>query len=55
MSESYSLREFIRLTPTQKERLMKRDPEQYEKLRKLTEKMYSKETDQQAAKDMRND
>lgn len=46
----YTVREFIRLTPPQKQRLQKRDPEQYKKLAEATEKNYSKETDVEAAK-----
>jgi ornithine cyclodeaminase/alanine dehydrogenase-like protein (mu-crystallin family) len=48
MKTEYTLREFIRMTPPQKVRLQKRDPDQYEKLRAETEKNFSKETDQQA-------
>lgn len=48
MKEEYTLREFIRMTPPQKMRLMKRDPEQYESLRSAMEKNFSKETDQEA-------
>lgn len=46
----YTLREFIRMTPPQKQRLQQRDPAQYEELRKQMEKNFSKETDHEALK-----
>ncbi len=52
MQDTYTVREFIRLTPPQKQRLQKRDPEQYTKLAEATEKSYSKETDQQALQEL---
>lgn len=52
MKETYSVREFIRLTPPQKQRLQQRDPEQYKKLLDATNKMFPKETDQEAAKEL---
>lgn len=52
MNEQYTVREFIRMTPPQKQRLQKRDPVQYKKLAEATEKQYSKETDQQALQEL---
>lgn len=49
MKESYTVREFIRLTPPQKMRLQKRDPEQYKRLCEAMERDFSVETDQEAA------
>lgn len=48
MKEIYTLREFIRLTPPAKMRLMKRDPEQYKKLKAQSDKDFSIETDPEA-------
>lgn len=45
LGKQYNVREFIRLTPPQKQRLQKRDPEQYKKLCQKMETQYSKETD----------
>ena len=45
---SYTVREFIRLTPMQKERLQKRDPEQYKQLLAKMQKEFPKETDETA-------
>lgn len=53
MSEKqYTVREFIRLTPPQKMRLQKRDPEQYKKLAQEMESKFSKESDTEILKDM---
>lgn len=47
-----NVREFIRLTPLQKERLMKNDPEQYKKLLDEMKRCFPKDTDQQALQDL---
>lgn len=48
MKMTYTVREFIRLTPPQKQRLMQRDPEQYKKLVEATNKQFPKEEDAEA-------
>lgn len=45
MNKSYTVREFIRLTPPQKERLQKRDPEQYKRLLDAANDQFSTESD----------
>jgi len=50
MSQQYTVTEFIKLTPVQKERLMKRDPEQYKKLCQEMESKFSKESDPSLAR-----
>lgn len=52
MKNQYTVREFIRLTPPQKQRLQKSDPEQYKRLAEAMEKQYSKETDHQALQEI---
>lgn len=49
---NYTVGEFIKLTPPQKSRLMQRDPEQYELLRRQMEKNFSKETDHEILQSM---
>jgi hypothetical protein len=43
MSKQYTVREFIRLTPPQKQRLQKRDLKQYNELVQKMEKQFPKE------------
>lgn len=52
--QQYTVREFIRMTPPQKMRLQKRDPEQYEKLKKSMEKNFNKESDPAVLADLIN-
>lgn len=52
MGATYSVREFIRMTPMQKARLMKSDPQQYKKLKELMDKQFPKDSDPEALSDL---
>lgn len=52
MNQQYTVREFIRLTPPQKQRLQKRDPKQYKELCEKMEREFSKDTDQEALQEL---
>ncbi len=52
MNKQYTLKDFIRMTIPQKERLYKRDKQQYLKLKGQSDSQYSTETDHEALAEM---